>query len=380
MRILTINYEYPPVGGGGGVAHKVLVDEWKKDHDVTLITTHVKGQLYREEDGRLHIYRAPCGRRSLAAAEFYALLAFFLSPVFWLLWLKASRRHFDVINAQFAIPSGVIGCIAKWLFHLPLIVSIHGGDIYDPSKKTSPHKYWFSRAVVSWVLRSADAIIAQSENTAENARTYYSFDTPIQIIPLPLEKHDAVDEFVLSPLIPRYTFIAVGRLVARKGFDILIRAFSRVRSQHPDVTLCIIGNGPMEAALRQLIRDEDSESSISIRVDVDNALKNALLKKASCFVLSSHHEGYGIVVQEAMQAGIPIVATNHGGQTDFLKHQKNALLCDPGNVDALAEAMQEMIDRPDLGQAYILNYPATLDTFDPSRIADSTIKVFSTYL
>ncbi|MCW1930189.1 MAG: glycosyltransferase [Candidatus Kerfeldbacteria bacterium] len=376
MRILTINYEYPPLGGGGGVAHKVLVDEWKRHHEVTLITTRGKGQRFSEYMHGIRVYRAPCFRRTASVPEVYSLALFLITPILWLLWLKIKRKKIDVINAQFAIPSGVIGIIAKYLFHVPCIVSIHGGDIYDPSKKVSPHLYWYTRWLVSWVLSHADRIIAQSHNTAQNAKAYYRFTQEIDIVPLPLapaeptQSQDDVDA-------PAYTFISIGRLVARKGFDYLIDAFARIHATRPDTTLCIIGRGPQEAELRARIVEKNLSSCAWIRTDVDDVLKYQLLRRASCYVLSSLHEGYGIVLQEAMNAGLPIVATNNGGQTDFLIHRKNALLCSPKDVDQLARCMQEMIEHPDFQQEAVARYAETLRSFEPERVARKTIELFS---
>src|SRR5208337_5447176 len=75
------------------------------------------------------------------------------------------KNRYDVINTHFAIPSGPLGYILGKMFKIPNVLSLHGGDIYDPSKKLSPHNNFFFRRLVRFVLNSADRIVAQSNNT-----------------------------------------------------------------------------------------------------------------------------------------------------------------------------------------------------------------------
>src|SRR5690606_23706612 len=101
---------------------------------------------------------------------------------------------------------------------VPNVLSVHGGDLYDPSKKISAHRHAVLRACVRKVARAADAVVAQSEDTAENLRRFYAPELEAEIIPLGIER----------PVVPRpdraahgfaaddVVLVSVGRLVARK--------------------------------------------------------------------------------------------------------------------------------------------------------------------
>ncbi len=370
MHILTINHEYPPLGGGGGAAHKELIDEWIAEHDVHLVTSRFRELPPSEMHGRLRMARVHTLRTKQATTHGLALLLFPLMAM-WQLW-KYRREDYDVCNAQFAVPAGIAGVYAKRLFGIPLVVSIHGGDIYDPSKRFSPHRWALTRAVVRWVLRSADAIIAQSQNTVENAKRLYGIDTRIHILPLPYSLH------ALQPRKKNntYTYVGLGRLVKRKAFDDLIAAFATVHAHFPATRLVIIGEGPERAHLEACIANHRVTESVTLMGRVSEEEKFRILQESHCFVLSSLHEGYGVMLQEAIECELPIVSTNHGGQTDFLRNEQNALLVDPQNPAQLAQAMARYYRDANLARKMSLASLQALRIFNPNVIAQTYITIF----
>jgi glycosyltransferase involved in cell wall biosynthesis len=164
---------------------------------------------------------------------------------------RADYRQIDVINTHFSLPGGVLGIIASRFLGIPHILTIIGGDIYDPTKKRSPHRNAVTRLVNSFVMNSVDKIIAISSDTKRNAQRYYKVRNEITVInygfPFTACQSDESPEPKRDD--GKYHLVAIGRLVERKGFEYLITALTTL----PDnVVLSIIGDGPLKARLQGL--------------------------------------------------------------------------------------------------------------------------------
>ncbi|HEY9524021.1 MAG TPA: glycosyltransferase family 4 protein [Thermopolyspora sp.] len=143
------------------------------------------------------------------------------------------------------------------------------------------------------------------------------------------------------------TVIAAGRLVAQKGFDLLIPAFERVVAAHPDWKLRIYGTGPKKTELRALIEDYELGKNISLMGRTDHF--DDRLAKASMFVLSSRFEGLPMVMIEAMSHALPVVSFDcPTGPADVITDGVDGVLVPPEDVEALGAAMIRLIDDKEL--------------------------------
>jgi glycosyltransferase involved in cell wall biosynthesis len=141
--------------------------------------------------------------------------------------------------------------------------------------------------------------------------------------------------------------VAAGRLVAQKGFDMLIPAFKRVVERHPDWRLRIFGTGPKKAELGSLIKDHGLSDSVTLMGRTDRL--DDELAKASIYVLSSRFEGLPMVMIEAMSHALPVVAFDcPTGPADVLTDGVDGLLVPPGDVGGLAAGLDSLIADRDL--------------------------------
>ncbi|MGH3233761.1 MAG: glycosyltransferase [Streptosporangiaceae bacterium] len=141
----------------------------------------------------------------------------------------------------------------------------------------------------------------------------------------------------------RPVVLAVGRLASQKGFGPLIEAAALWGDMRPEPLLVIVGQGPLEAELKsQAARLQVDARFPGHREDVP-----ALLAAAAVFVLPSVWEGQPLIVQEALRAGVPVVATRVGG-TRELTGEDAALLVPPGDVKGLADAVRAVLTDPAL--------------------------------
>ena len=343
MKILIINYEYPPLGGGGGVFTRFLAEELAKEHEVDLITSRFGDLPKKEVSGGVNIYRVGVlGRSSLHSAGILSLISFPVTAVLKGLRLL-KRKDYDIINTHFAVPSGPAGCLLAKVSGKKNVLNVFGGDIYDPTKKLSPHRNFFLRWVVRRVLNSSSTIIAESNNIAEYAENIYLPEQEVLVIPIgfPEPTRARAEKKEVFSDENKIHLISIGRMVKRKGFDVLIRALSLL----PDISrihLTLIGDGPEAVRLKTLSKDLRVHGAITFSGNVNDDQKFRLLSASDIYVLPSIHEGFGIVLLEAMYYGLAIVATNDGGQTDIIKDKKNGILVPVRDENALADAIIDL--------------------------------------
>lgn len=351
MRILNINYEYPPIGGGGGISNARVVKELSKYHEIDVVTSHFQGLPRYESKGRVRLYRVPVlARRDKSTASLLSLTSF-PPPAILKSLFTLRQREYNVVHSYFAIPSGLAGLIIAKTLGLSHVLTIIGGDIYDPTKPLSPHRYPLLNKVVSYVINHSDRVIAISNDVRQRALDHYRIKGPIEVIGLGLEMpNNAIqrefDRGKASSSNDKFTMVTVGRLVKRKGIGTFIKSLSLLPDQ--DYRAVIIGEGPEGTELHSLTRSLELEQRVEFTGFISEALKCEHLAQADAFVLPSIHEGFGLVYLEAMQWGLPIVAGSVGGQTDFLTDEETGFLVPPGNPEALAKSIMKLMKERDL--------------------------------
>ena len=150
-----------------------------------------------------------------------------------------------------------------------------------------------------------------------------------------------------------YLLGTVARLEEQKGLQYLIEAVSYVSKKRNDFHLIIVGDGPLVASLKDKVKKLDIENFISFtgkRSDVP-----AVMKSLDIFILPSLWEGFGLVLLEAMAAGIPVIASNVSAIPEVIKHNENGFLVAPKNPDALAEKILLLLENKDLRRKMGIN-------------------------
>ncbi|MEK6915655.1 MAG: glycosyltransferase family 4 protein [Nanoarchaeota archaeon] len=345
MKILMLNYEFPPLGGGGGVAsYKLAKGFVKLGHQVDVVTTWFKGLKEIGEIEGITVYRVKVPMRTKLQTASLISMLFFPRRAYRLAKNLIEKNKYDLINTHFAIPTGPVGVKLSKKYGIKNILSIHGGDIYDPTKKLSPHNNFILRWIVRNVLNNSDYVVAQSSNTKENTIKYYSPKNRIDVIPLAYEpfSFNKVSRKSLNLSKNKKYLIGIGRLVKRKGFDFAIKALSRLPK---NIELLIIGDGPEKQNLKNLANKLSVAQRVRFLGQLSQEKKFQYLNNSDIFFLSSVHEGFGIVLQEAMQVGLPIISTNNGGQTDIIKDGKNGFLVNYGDTEEAKDKIKSLLNK-----------------------------------
>ena len=346
MKILLVNYEYPPLGGGGGIAMMEIAQELARRNEVHVLTSGVSGlpAVEKHDSLNLTIHRAHVmGRSDRATASFASMAAFLPAGIRRGNQLMA-EHDFDVVNTWFAIPSGITGAAIARKNNVPHVLTIIGGDIYDPSKWYSPHQFFPAGLAVKRVLRQANSHVAISTDIAQRARDYFGFDRPIEVIPLGIAEpqFESADRKSLGMDQAKKYIVAVGRLVRRKDYPTLFKAVRDLDRE--DVDLMLLGDGPERQNLVTLAESLGIGDRVHLKGFVTNELKYQILSNSDIFTLISLHEGFGVVYLEAMRCGLPVIAADQGGQIDLLQDGETGRLVPIGDQDAIANSLRELLD------------------------------------
>ena len=217
---------------------------------------------------------------------------------------------------------------------------------------TLPHLYRAVRAPGRRVVDAADALTAVSPVAAAfHARALGVDPSRITIVPNGVQvarfavRAERADRSDARQDGARLVFL--GRLEPRKGADVAVRAFLLLADERPDLRLRVLGDGPLAGELRRIVAGAPSD--VARRVELagraDPAALPGLLGDADVALLPARGgESFGIVLLEAMAAGLPIVATDIPGYRAVARHEREALLVPPGDAAALARATARLLD------------------------------------
>lgn len=147
---------------------------------------------------------------------------------------------------------------------------------------------------------------------------------------------------------------SVGSLIHRKGMDRIIRALATLRTEHPDLHLLIIGDGPALPTLRKLATQLDVEEKIHF-VGEQHHVCGWLRGGVDLFVSGAREEAFGLVLAEAAAAGVPVIAPRVGGIPEVLQHGKSALLYDSEQPEQMAEHIECLLTSPSLAKTLAAN-------------------------
>jgi len=345
-------------------------------HEVTVLTSRMAGLPAASMDEGAAVVRVPVlFRRQLAVANLPSMLAYLPSGLWRGLQLGRERR-FDVINTHFALPSGPLGNWLSARLDVPNVLSVHGGDLFDPSKRISPHRHAALRAVVARVLRRADVVVAQSQDTASNVARIYGVDRSVELIPLGIDRPPR-DEGLAQRAefnIPENAFVLVtaGRIVARKACTQLIDTLGAVSG----AVLLVVGDGPEAAAVVRRAVECNVADRVRMLGYVPDAVKYRAYQVADVFVSTSQHEGFGLVFLEAMAFGLPVVCYDRGGQTDFLTTPSTGHVIPLNDIRAFNEAVRSLRDSPERRAAIRRTNLSRVEEYFIDRCAERYERIF----
>ncbi|NJN67509.1 MAG: glycosyltransferase family 4 protein [Chloroflexaceae bacterium] len=261
-----------------------------------------------------------------------------------------TRCQFEVLHAHWVIPNGPpAALVARW-HRLPLVVSLHGSDVY------LSERHWPVAAVAGLTFRAASAVTACSTDLHRRgvqlgARPATSHVIPYGINPQEFRPDPSARARVRSELaLPEDAplVVGLGRLVYKKGFDVLLDAWARVVERFPQALLALVGYGDLRADLEQQAVRLGIASRVRFTGQLERQQAAAYLAAADVFALPIVQDrgvdGLPNTLLEAMGAGRAIVASRVAGVPDVLEDGRHGLMVPERDPAALAGAIARLLD------------------------------------
>lgn len=192
----------------------------------------------------------------------------------------------------------------------------------------------------------ADRVVVTSEYAAGTAQRAYGVPRArLAIVPEPIDLEEWQRRFAAARprAADRPTVLSVGRMYARKRFEDLLRAAALLRRRIPDVEVRIVGKGPEWRRIRALRDALSLTSTVALLGEVSRGQLAEEYANAHCFCLPSVQEGFGIVLVEAMAAGLAVVACRAAAVPEVVPDRRAGLLVDPRSPQALAMALETLL-------------------------------------
>ena len=338
-RLLLINYEFPPLGGGAGNATDYIAAELAgAGAEVKVLTSAFAGLPAFERRNGFEIHRIPVVRRRPDRCSVSEMLTFLLSSLIFAP-LLAWRWRPDGTLAFFTIPCGPAAWLIRLLFGVPWVASLRGGDVpgFLPEQIGAYHRLTKPAILALWA--NAAAVVANSDGLAELARRATA-RTPIMMLPNGVDtgRYCPAPEPHRPDAASGLRLLFVGRIVRQKGLDLLLDALGGLPD---DITVDIVGDGPEHAPLLQQAARLGLSGRIRVLGWLDREALPAHFHAADAFVFPSRDEGMPNAVLEAMACGLPVIATDVRGMAEVVVDGESGWLVPLADRAALRAAIEQ---------------------------------------
>ncbi|MCX6784057.1 MAG: glycosyltransferase family 4 protein [candidate division WWE3 bacterium] len=370
MRVLMISSRFYPHQGG---VEQVVLNLAKSfqclGHQVLVVSARAPWSLLPNED----VESVPVKRlflglpfRGLRSTLGFVPL-FFITLIKFINIIKVIKP--DVINLHFVDDAALYAWIISVLTGVKLVVSLHGNDV-----EKFPIESAWSRFILKLVINRAVKVTVNSNYLLTKVEALVpGVSNKAVVIGNGLNLSEFVN--VASYIASDPYILGLGRLVAKKGFDVLLKAWAKLPVDFP-YKLIIAGDGEERSNLEKLTNELSLTSKVTFLGAVTHKVALQLFKGAKLYILPSILEPFGIVLLEAMALGCPIIASNTGGVPDLVKNDKTGVLFKTGDVTELSSKLVELIyDELEMNR-YIQNGLTFTQDFAWNKVATKYLEIY----
>jgi len=365
-RVLVINKFYPPFVGGVEKVAADIVAELSDKFDFHVLACQSRGKRSVERQGNVTVERcAAWGTVRSMPVSFEFLRRY-----------QQLAPQFDLVHFHEPFPLGTLCGVAFGFRHA--VVTFHSDVLRQRILKQA---YIPLRKLL---LRKVNAIMPTSSNLGRHIKVLRQFRETVRPVPLGIENTNLVEvegeTGEIQSLRKRFSstclYLAVGRCVGYKGFNILIDAFSKLDRGD----LVIVGDGPLRSSLQQRARDRGVASRVHFAGKLSDRELALHFHACDVFVLPSvlETEAFGLVQLEAMACGKPVINTDLPTGVPYVSlHGETGITVPVGQINPLAKAMRHMCDDSQMREAFGRNAKRRfLDNFQRSQMGENVLAVY----
>lgn len=372
MKILMLNYEFPPIGGGGGQAHLALLQQYagRPDLQVDVLTSRPKPGVRTEQFAdNITIHRVGIHKKDLHHWRRREVME----------WLRRARVHhrrlvktgdYDLAHAFFGFPTGSL--CRRTARRLPYVLSLRGSDVPGANSRLKFEYALLGPLVFKRIWKRAAALVACSAGLKARALRFLPA-AQIEVIPngVDLERFHPAARRPSSPVL---RLLTVGRLSVTKRLPLLVEAIELLSRRGADIRLSIIGGGALGPELRRLLTEKNLHDTVSLMGWRAASRMPLHYQRHDIFVSASMQEGMSNAMLEAMASGLPIVTTRCEGVDEIITD--NGIIVDEHQPAALAAAIQKLIDEGRTLKAMSHAARQRAEQFSWTAVADQYLRLY----
>jgi glycosyltransferase involved in cell wall biosynthesis len=312
--VLVLTYEYPPIGGGGGVVIKNICERLSKDFNFTVITTWFYGLEFEEKSSNIKIYRV----KSLRRKEYQS------NPLEMLSWSKQAylksqdllqSQNFEFVISNFVVPGGLVAFKLKKRYNLPYVAISHGHDIPWVKPYSNYPYYILMYYKIKSIIENSEHTIVLSEELKNNALKLVKDENKIVQINNACDgvlfydqKKDRGDKLKL---------LFVGRLVSQKGVRRLLK-IAQMLDCKTDFRLRIVGDGPKRSRMESFVRKNNLSNKIVFLGNIPQVDLVNLYNESHFLLAPSLSEGMSLSAIESIFCSTPVLTTKVSGMMEVI--------------------------------------------------------------
>lgn len=338
LRILVLNYEYPPLGGGGGRFTADLCRQLAQmGHSIRVLTGYYRSLPKVEVRDGVTVYRNYSPRRFRHTCSVREM-GMFLITSFFPAWRQARIWRPHLLHAHFAVPTGVLSYFLHLITGIPYVLSSQLGDVPGGVPVQTDHLFKWLKPLTGPIWRTAARVTVPSSHIRSLAQQSYP-EVPMDLVfnGMRLEGQPLSDPTPHRPV----RLIFAGRFSPQKNLLFFVEVLRQVKDL--EWQLEMLGDGPEMASLRERVARAGLARRVTLHGWVAPDRVAEIMSRGDLLVLPSLSEGLPLVGVQALAAGLAILGSDIGGITDVVQPGRNGFLCQVNDTSAFVQALRTLL-------------------------------------